>query len=1216
MIDAYVKRIRIIAAECKYGADTLQEQIIDTLIFGAASERIQSKLLQKEESLTLDQALEIARIEEATRRQIDELHDKSVHILQTEPRFREQHSKQLNQLPQRKGCYNCGTVHGRNPNSCPAKGAKCNFCGKLNHWKRVCFAKKSQEQSETKSNPQQQTQASVNEIQTDQSEPSQPLDLYFHALYIHGMSHESWKKDNETTWHIDLPIQLQTQPMHVKCKIDTGAEGNVMPLSMYKKLAHIDKQNGFSPTEITPSNVRITAFGGSSVKLVGVCNMKITHKDTTEAVTFYIVNPEGPVILGLPTCRRLGLVTLNYMMNADHSVSTPCSLSSIIGDQQARKQILNTFSDVFEGIGCFEGDYHITVDPSVPPVIHPPRRIPVALRDSLKGELDSLVEKGILSPVTQPTDWVNSFVCITKPNGKIRLCLDPKDLNRAIKRPHYYTPTLEDVLPKLSGARWFSILDARSGYWNISLDEESSLLTTFNTPFGRYKYNRLPFGLSVAQDVFQRKIDETFGDIPGCFGIADDLVIAGWQEDGKDHDETLHAVLQRVRNTGTRFNDEKMVIRCKQIPFFGHIIGEDGVKPDPSKVDAIENMTSPSNLTQLQPFLGMVNYLSRFSSQLAMLTAPLRDLCKKSNEFIWGPEHDQAFTNVKKEITSLPNLQFYNSQKPLTLQVDASLEGIGAALIQDNGPVAFASKAMTDTEQRYSNIEREMLAIVFGLERFHHYVYGRKVRVETDHKPLEAIVKKHLHNAPPRLARMLLRILCYDIEVVYVPGTDIPLADALSRVNPCETGIIPGLDISVHELHDHINASPTRIEQLREETDKDSELHALREIIHVGWPNQRIDCPEQLKEYWNYRDELAIADGIILKGTRFIVPKSLQGDVLKQLHYAHQGVEKCRLRAKASVFWKGINEDIERTVGLCPTCQRHQNAPSKEPLMPMDIPPHQWHTLGSDLFYLDGQDYLLIADYYSKFPIVRKLTQTSSRNIIAQLKGIFEEQGIPRKLISDNGPQYTSQEFQHFTAEWKFEHVTSSPYYPQSNGFIERMVQTVKQTLTKAKETGSDPHMAMLCLRTTPIDHNTAAPCELLNGRRYQSNVPAMSSLNTGTGYKATLQQSQDKCKTYYDAHSKALPPLHVQEDVRVFDQHTKTWNPGKVVGIAPTPRSYHVSTTNGVYRRNRRHIRKTLEQFEPDSTITNPQVDNDLPDQELSCVDLPHNIKMKQSQV
>ena len=170
---------------------------------------------------------------------------------------------------------------------------------------------------------------------------------------------------------------------------------------------------------------------------------------------------------------------------------------------------------------------------------------------------------------------------------------------------------------------------------------------------------------------------------------------------------------------------------------------------------------------------------------------------------------------------------------------------------------------------------------------------------------------------------------------------------------------------------------------------------------------------------------------------------------------------------------------------------------------------------------------------------------------------------------------------------------------PQSNGFIERMVQTVKQTLTKAKETGSDPHMAMLCLRTTPIDHNTAAPCELLNGRRYQSNVPAMSSLNTGTGYKATLQQSQDKCKTYYDAHSKALPPLHVQEDVRVFDQHTKTWNPGKVVGIAPTPRSYHVSTTNGVYRRNRRHIRKTLEQFEPDSTITNPQVDNDLPDQE-----------------
>jgi hypothetical protein len=835
-------------------------------------------------------------------------------------------------------------------------------------------------------------------------------------------------------------------------------------------------------------------------------------------------------------------------------------------------------------------------------VIHPPRRIPFALRDGLKEELNSLVEKGILSPVTQPTDWVNSFVCVTKPSGKIRLCLDPKDLNKAIKRPHYYTPTFEDILPKLSGARWFSILDARSGYWNIALDEESSLLTTFNTPFGRYKYNRLPFGLNVAQDVFQRKIDETFGDIPGCFGIADDLVIAGWREDGTDHDETLHTVLQRARNTGTRFNDEKMVVRCKQIPFFGHVIGEDGVKPDPNKIDAIENMKPPKDVTQLQTILGMVNYLSRFSPRLAALTAPLRDLCKKDNEFIWGPEHDQAFTNVKTEITSVPNLQYYDSQKPLTLQVDASLQGIGAALIQDKGPVAFASKAMTDTEQRYSNIEREMLAIVFGLERFHHYVYGRKVRVETDHKPLEAIVKKNLHNAPPRIARMLLRILCYDIEVVYVPGPDVPLADALSRIDPCKTGAIPGLDISVHELHDHINASPTRIAQLKEETDKDPELHALRDMIHVGWPTQRIDCPEQLREYWNYRDELAIADGIILKGTRFIVPKSLQDDVLKQLHYAHQGVEKCRLRAKASVFWKGINDDIERTVRLCPTCQRHQNAPSKEPLMPMDVPPHQWHTLGTDLFYLDGQDYLLVTDYYSKFPVVRKLTQTSSRSIIAQLKGIFEEQGIPKKLISDNGPQYASHEFQQFATEWKFEHVTSSPLYPQSNGFIERMVQTVEHTLTKAKETGSDPHMAMLCLRTTPIDHNTPAPCELLNGRRYQSNVPAVSSVNAGTGYNATLQRSQDKYKSYFDTHSKALPPLHVQEDVRVFDRPTKTWNPGRVVGIADTPRSYHVRTANGSYRRNRRHIRKTgeqFEQFEQGNTTTGPPADNDMEDLE-----------------
>ena len=217
-------------------------------------------------------------------------------------------------------------------------------------------------------------------------------------------------------------------------------------------------------------------------------------------------------------------------------------------------------------------------------------------------------------------------------------------------------------------------------------------------------------------------------------------------------------------------------------------------------------MSEPTDVKGLQTFLGMVNYLNRFTPRLARLTTPLRELCKKGREFQWGPEHSKAFADVKKEITSAKNLPFYDSAKPLTLQVDASLNGLGAALIQNNGPIAFASKSLTEAESRYSNIEREMLGIVFGLERFHHYVYGRHVLVETDHKPLEAIARKNLANAPPRLSRMLLRIQHYDAEIKYVPGKEIPLADALSRITPCPDGEIKGFNMSVHEMQVHLSA--------------------------------------------------------------------------------------------------------------------------------------------------------------------------------------------------------------------------------------------------------------------------------------------------------------------------------------------------------------------------------------------------------------------------
>ena len=238
------------------------------------------------------------------------------------------------------------------------------------------------------------------------------------------------------------------------------------------------------------------------------------------------------------------LVTLNCSIT-----NQPVSKQAANNCQSDPKEaLLHEYADCFNGIGCFEGEFHITLDPAVPPVIHPPRRVPEALQELVKKELDSLEAQGIITKVSEPTDWVNSLVCITKPNGTLRLCLDPKDLNKAIKRPHHHTPTIDEILPKLNGAQYFSIVDARSGYWNIKLDHQSSLYTTFNSPHGRYRFLRLPFGLICAQDIFQKKVDEVFGDLPGVTGIADDIVISGRTR--SEHDKNLKAVMERAQETG------------------------------------------------------------------------------------------------------------------------------------------------------------------------------------------------------------------------------------------------------------------------------------------------------------------------------------------------------------------------------------------------------------------------------------------------------------------------------------------------------------------------------------------------------------------------------------------------------------------------------------------------------------------------------------------
>ena len=637
-VDAFVKRIKLVCADCKF--TNPNENALDTLIYGLTSRRVQSKLLETDENTTLAAAVKIAQQYEATARQLDDIHGaapsgvQTVHAVHTasksyastqrKPATRKQHTRPSNAPPP--ACGNCGRAHTKE-DKCPARGTVCKGCGKANHWMKMCRSTDKSRGARPKQKPQQRIHTLV-EAGSAAAHADDEDAIYFHTLNKQTARCENTARNrSDTQAFVTLKATSDYVTRDIKCKIDTGAEGNVIPASIYRSLVPVATTNSDeAPPGLQPTQTRLIAFGGYDVEHFGTCSLTLTHGEQSERCTFHVSKADGPVILGLPSCRALQLVTLHYNMNVVENTAPEnqqsTAQSTLTGDPDARKSVLSEYADCFDGIGCFRKPHHITIDPAVPPVIHPPRRVPVSLRSQLKAELDNLVSQDIITKVDRPTDWVNSIVCVTKANGSLRLCLDPKDLNSAIKRPHHYTPTLQDILPKLAGAKWFSILDATKAYHTVPLDEESSYLTTFNTVFGRYRYKRMCFGLKDAQDVFQRQIDATFGDIEGVIGIADDLIIYGFDDDRKDHDATLHAVLNRARQTGVKFNREKMVISARKIPFFGHILGADGLQPDPAKVSAINAMTSPTDVKQLQTFLGMAMYLSQFTPRLATVSAP------------------------------------------------------------------------------------------------------------------------------------------------------------------------------------------------------------------------------------------------------------------------------------------------------------------------------------------------------------------------------------------------------------------------------------------------------------------------------------------------------------------------------------------------------------------------------------------------------------------
>ena len=1198
-LDDFVNRCRQIAVRCEFSTKELDQRLLEQIIASTPIADFQKELLTKKRDFSLQDALQLGRTFEAS----------NAHIQALQSLYHESHSHNIGAI-NKSTCKNCGGHHKFGKQYCPASNVTCYLCKKLGHYAKVCLSSKfkrnnkpgtntqkkssqepkrdSMSKSTRKSDKPSDRSKQVHNVQ-EQSD-SEQLEQRFEELDFDTIDQRNQRKEAIASLNIRLSNRPGTH--HLRAKVDTGAQANTLPLRTFRNMFPEQVDNQGIPQNLPNSNTILSAYNGTQILQFGTVVIPCKHQDSSwEDTLFYVVQSDGPVIVGIQTSIQLGLVSLHCPVNNQTHVDDI-------------KSLMQLFPDQFDKLGEFRTTHHLMVDPNVPSHVDAPRKIPIALKDKIKAELDRMESEGVIKPITEATEWVNSITYVTKKDGSIRICLDPRRLNKALIRPHYKQQTLEELNHKFHNMQYFSKLDAKCGYWSVKLDEASQKLTTFQTPFGRYAFRRLPFGLSVSQDIFQLEMDRVLEGCEGAVCIADDIVICG--RTIEEHDRNLLNFMQVAAQRGLTLNSSKCHIKQTSINFFGNQYSKDGLKPDPQKVADLRAMPTPSNKSELQHFLGFLTYLSPFIKDFSSKTSMLRDLLKKDADFIWEPHHQAAMEKLKQEVTETSVLQFYDTASPVYLQCDASLQGLGAALLQHDQegrlrPVAYASKALSPAEKHYSCIERELLAIVFGVERFHTYVYGRTFHVITDHKPLLMIMDKPLTVAPPRLQRMLIRLQGYNFQITHRPGRDNLLADSLSRLPSVHNSQAVDLDLRV----DLVQFSPRKIDQLQQATRQDKILNALMELIVTGWPSTVKELPPDLRQYWSYRDELTINDGIILKGNRVLIPKQMQPEILQKLHTSHLGQQKTKLLARGCVFWNNINKDIDRMVQSCTRCQENQPAQTSEPLQPHDIPTKPWNTVATDLFEFKGKQWLIVVDYYSKYPVVRQLPDPATSNsVINTLKQIFAEHGIPAKVVSDNGPQFASYQFMTFAESWAFEHVTSSPRRPQGNGFVERHIRTIKNIMKKS----SDIQLALLHWRATPISEKLPSPAEVLMNRQLRTTLPAavQSTRRDADRIYDELKDRQNSQKHHFDKHARGsdLPQLYNGQDVRFLNPTSRQWNPATVHARAEGQRSYVLQSPEGnLLRRNRQHIR-------PDFTRHPPMPSPDIAEESTSDrTEAPQNI-------
>ena len=928
-VATFVAELRCLSEFCNFGK-SLQDMIRDRLVCGINDEAIQKQLLSKPK-LTYEQAVELALSLERAAQNIQDLKTRKEGSGHNQPRQQEVHGVSSTGSPVGSTgltCYRCGNK-GHTVAKCRvSKDMVCNKCGKLGYLQRACRGKKKGTQ-QPRTGKWNKTQTVCQVQEGTESEPEE-------ETLCHVRSKNS-------TSSPPIEVEVKVDDCLITMEVDTGASMSLMPVSTFKTL--------WPRRGLQQSDVRLRTYSKNPIPVVGSCVVVVEYNgQTASQMLLVIVEGSGPTLMG-----RNWLEKIRLDWRQIHHVYTP-----------SLNVVLDSYPAVFlGGLGTLQGfKAKIYVDPNAKPSFHRARSVPYALRDKVETELQRLQEEGTIESV-EMAEWAAPIVPVLKHDKKhVRICGDFRmTVNPVSKLDKYPIPKVADPFSCLSKGKLFTKLDLSQAYQQLPLEDGSKQYVVINTHRGLFRYTRLPFGISSAPGIFQRVIERLLQGVKGVAVYLDDILITGSTE--SEHLKTLDEVLSRLDKAGLRVRKDKCEFMKSSVSYLGHRIDATGLHPLPDKVHAVnKDVPTPKSVHELRSYLGILTYYSKFLPNLSSTLYPLYKLLKKDVPWTWGPQQVKAFAASKDLLTSKRLLAHYDSTQDLTLACDASGYGLGVVLAHkasdgSEKPIGYASRTLTPAERNYSQLEKEALSCIFGIKKFHDYLFGRSFELVTDHKPLLGLLKEDRATPPQasaRIKRWSLFLAGYEYTLVFRNTKAHANADALSRlplpVVPETTEEEPELVL----LAEHLSDSPVTANDIRFWTKHDTKLSRVLQFQKQGWPTEG---DRDLEPYSSKRFELSTYEGCLLWGTRIVVPKPGRDAVLQELHEGHPGITKMRALARMYVWWPGIDLDIERSVRLCRQCQEVQSSPPVAPLNPWKWPTRQatfrlcWAISGKDHTHSD-----------------------------------------------------------------------------------------------------------------------------------------------------------------------------------------------------------------------------------------------------------------------